>query len=218
MESLARKKMELGRGFAAEEKSLAEVLEGAGAPAVEGAEVGELFAYRAKEKVTLKRGQAALVPILSERVDGGERVVHWRSGSTRPVNALLFKNATPLTLESGPVTFFDGSTCIGEGLLRKVLKKGMKEMISYAVEAGVTVEAKVDHQQDPVTRGTIAHGILTLTHVQNLQTVYAVKSQLARDAVFILDHAKAGGFTLADRKSTRLNSSHIQKSRMPSSA
>ena len=34
----------------------------------------------------------------------------------------------------------------------------------------------------------------------------------------ILDRLKAGQENLQDRKSTRLNSSHIQKSRMPSSA
>ena len=33
-----------------------------------------------------------------------------------------------------------------------------------------------------------------------------------------LDRLGATGYTQADRKSTRLNSSHIQKSRMPSSA
>ena len=34
---------------------------------------------------------------------------------------------------------------------------------------------------------------------------------------YVLDHIKAGK-AMTDRKSTRLNSSHIQKSRMPSSA
>ncbi|HXX95208.1 MAG TPA: DUF4139 domain-containing protein, partial [Planctomycetota bacterium] len=52
-------------------RNLAEELEAAVAPAAAGVEVGELFAYQAKEKVSIKRGQAALVPILSERVDGG---------------------------------------------------------------------------------------------------------------------------------------------------
>src|SRR6185436_19906355 len=49
-------------------KNFAEELENAVAPAVSGVDVGDLFAYQAKEKVSVKRGQAALVPILSERV------------------------------------------------------------------------------------------------------------------------------------------------------
>jgi hypothetical protein len=79
-----------------------------------------------------------------------------------------------------------------------VLKKDMKEMISYAVEAGVTVETKVQHRNDPVSRGRIANGTLTLTHTANVENVYAVKSQLAKDVVLHLDHARLGGFTLAE--------------------
>ncbi|HEV3029437.1 MAG TPA: DUF4139 domain-containing protein, partial [Planctomycetota bacterium] len=51
-------------------RNFAEELESAVAPAVAGIDVGDLFAYESREKVSVKRGQAALVPILSERVDG----------------------------------------------------------------------------------------------------------------------------------------------------
>src|SRR5688572_19418812 len=68
-------------------KSFAEELEGAAMPAATGVEVGDLFAYQSKEKVSVKRGQAALVPILSERVDGSERILYWKPGvSDRPMN------------------------------------------------------------------------------------------------------------------------------------
>jgi hypothetical protein len=180
-------------------KSFAEEMEHAVGPAAAGIEVGDLFAYQAREKVTVKRGQAALVPILSERVDGGERVLFYRpTVSSRPMNSYYFKNTTSLTLEAGPVTFFDGSTCIGEGLMRRVLKKDMKEMIPYAIEAGVKVETKVNHRNDPIARGRIANGVLYLTYTQNLETVYGLQNQLAKDSVLYLDHAKAGGYTLAE--------------------
>lgn len=180
-------------------KSFAEELEGAALPAATGVEVGDLFAYQSREKVSVKRGQAALVPILSERVDGGERVLYWKPGvSERPMNSFYFKNSTPLTLEAGPVTFFDGSTCIGEGLMRRVLKKDMKDMLPYAIEAGVTVETKVDHRADPVVRARIVHGVLQLSRTQNVESVYTVKSRLGKDVVFYLDHAKAHEHALAE--------------------
>jgi hypothetical protein len=180
-------------------KNFAEELEGAVAPAVAGVEVGDLFAYQAKEKVSVKRGQAALVPILSERVDGGERVLLYRgSASSKPMNAYYFKNSTALTLEAGPVTVFDGSTCVGEGLMRKVLKKDMKDMIPFAVEAGVSVDRKVNQRSDPVTKGTIANGVLTLSYTQNYESVYAIKSQIGKDAVLYLDHPKTANFKLAE--------------------
>ena len=180
-------------------KNLAEELESAVAPAVAGVEVGDLFAYQAKEKVSVKRGQAALVPILSERVDGGERVLFYRgSASARPMNAYYFKNSTALTLEAGPVTVFDGSTCVGEGLMRKVLKKDMKDMIPFAVEAGVSVDRRVNQRSDPVMKGVIANGVMTLTYTQNYESLYSAKSQIGKDTVLYLDHPKTPNFKLAE--------------------
>ena len=53
---------------------------------------------------------------------------------------------------------------------------------------------------------TVIPGFLDFTHVRNTGAAFG-----------ILDMADFPGKTI-DRKSTRLNSSHIQKSRMPSSA
>jgi hypothetical protein len=180
-------------------KSFAEALEHSVAPAAAGVEVGDLFAYQARERVSVKRGQAALVPILSERVDGAERVLYYKASvMPKPMNSVYFKNSTPLTLEAGPVTLFDGSTCIGEGLVRKVLKKDMKDMIPYAVEAGVSVDHKVVNRNDPVTRGVVVGGALTLTYVQNLESAYVVKSQLGKDSVVYLDHPRAPNHQLSE--------------------
>lgn len=189
-ESLARRELR---------KNFAEELESAVTPAVAGIEIGDLFAYQAKEKVSVKRGQAALVPILSERVDGGERTLFYRAAvSTRPMNAFYFKNTTNLTLEAGPVTFFDGSTCVGEGLMRRVLKKDMKEMLPYAIEAGVSIDRKVSQRSDPVVRGVVTNGVLHLSYTQNIESVYSIKSQIGKDTLLYLDHPKAGGFALAE--------------------
>lgn len=186
-------------GAARMRKNFAEELEYAVAPAVAGVDVGDLFAYQSREKVSVKRGQAALVPILSERVDGGERILYYRAAvSSKPMNSYYFKNSTALTLEAGPVTVFDGSTCVGEGLMRKVLKKDMKDMIPFAVEAGVSVERKVNQRSDPVTKAVIANGVMTLSYTQNVESVYAVKSQTGKDTALYLDHPKTGGYKLSE--------------------
>jgi hypothetical protein len=199
----ALKKMDFGadreEGANRMRRNFAEELESAVAPAVAGVDVGDLFAYESREKVSVKRGQAALVPILSERIDGGERILYYRAAvSSKPMNSYYFKNSTALTLEAGPVTLFDGSTCVGEGLMRKVMKKDMKDMIPYAVEAGVSVERKVNQRSDPVTKGVVANGVLTLNYTQNFESVYSLKSQIKKDTVLYLDHPKAGGYKLAE--------------------
>ncbi|MFN3485125.1 MAG: hypothetical protein ACK44W_06550, partial [Planctomycetota bacterium] len=141
----------------------------------------------------------ALVPILSERVEGGERVLYYRASLLpRPMNAYLLKNTTPLTLEAGPVTFFEGPTCVGEGLLRRVLKKGMREVVPYAVEAGAAVETKTLHRDDPVTHGKIVQGVLTLFSARNRESVYLIRNRLDRDVTLLVDHPAAAGFSLAE--------------------
>lgn len=184
---------------AARGAALSELLEQSFVPAAAGQDVGDLFAYHAREKVSVRRGQAALVPILSERVEGGERVLYYRASLlARPMNAYVLKNTTPLTLEAGPVTFFEGPTCVGEGLLRRVLKKGMREVVPFAVEGGVTVEAKTLHRDDPVTHAKIAQGVLTLFSARNRESVYSIRNRLDRDVTLLLDHPAAAGFSLAE--------------------
>ncbi|HXG60396.1 MAG TPA: DUF4139 domain-containing protein [Planctomycetota bacterium] len=178
---------------------LRELLEASFVPAAVGQEVGDLFAYRAREKVSVRRGQAALVPILSERLEGGERALYYRASlHSRPMNAYVLKNATGLTLEAGPVTFFEGPTCVGEGILRKVLKKGMRAVVPYAVEAGLEVEPRTLHRDDPVTHAKIAQGVLTLYASRNRESIYTVRNRLDRDATVLLDHPIAAGFSLAE--------------------
>ncbi len=169
------------------------------APVTEGVQVGEMFAYRSKERVSVKRGQAALVPILSERLDSADRVLYYRSTfNSRPANAVKFKNTTALTLEAGPVTFYDGSTCVGEGLIKRIMKTGMADVIPYAFESSITVTPKSEYRQEAVTTGRIANGVLWLTQTQVQTTTYEIRNQGTKDATLWLDHPATGGFTLAE--------------------
>ena len=183
-------------------KSLAmELEEEAVASAARGVDVGELFAYEARERVSVPRGRAALVPILTQRLEDAERVLYYRRSFARqPMNACYLKNTTGLVLESGPVTFFDGSTCIGEGLLPDVLGKGMRRMIPYAIEGGVEVEVKVERRSDPVTTSKVVDGVLVLSYTQNVETVYALRNRLQKAMVLYLDHPSTAGYELAGKR------------------
>jgi len=66
------------------------------------------------------------------------------------------------------------------------------------VEAGVSVERKVNQRSDPVTKGVIANGVLTLSYTQNYESQYSVKSQIGKDTVLYLDHPKTSNFKLAE--------------------
>lgn len=206
-----RKADQAGRGLGAEKSkdeeedesrrpSLSEMLARSLEPVVAGTPVGELFAYTAAAPVSVPRGKAALIPIVGQRVDG-ERSLSYNPGSSpRVMNAFYLKNSTSLTLEAGPVTFFEASTSMGEGLLRRELKPSMREMIPYAIESGVTVEPVVKHDSKPIHRATLANGILTVLYYQFRETEYKIHNQTEKDWTLYLDHPKQAPFLLVDAK------------------
>lgn len=180
--------------------NLSEMLARSLEPVVAGTPVGELFAYTAAAPVTVPRGKAALIPIVGQRVDGERALTYNPSSSTRVMNAFYLRNSTSLTLEAGPVTFFEASTSLGEGLLRRELKPPMREMIAYAIESGVTVEQLVKHDSRPIHRATLANGILTVLYYQFRETEYKLHNQTDREATLYLDHPKQAPFLLVDQK------------------
>jgi len=162
---------------AADEQQLAALMESSGAPAAQGAKVGELFSYEPRDPVSIPRGQAALVPIVSKRIAGRRVLVYQASFSPRPVNAWVLANDTDLTFEAGAVTFFEGSTSLGEGILGHTLPPGGQEVVPYAVDASVDVTPKVASRQEPYIRGRVADGVLHLTRVEVLANTWTIANR-----------------------------------------
>jgi len=162
---------------AAEETQLAALLETSGGAAAQGAKVGELFSYEARDPVSIPRGQAALVPIVSKRIAGRRVLVYQASFSPRPVNAWVLANDTDLTFEAGAVTFFEGSTSLGEGILGHTLPPGGQEVVPYAVDASVDVTPKISSRQEPYIRGKVADGVLELTRVEILANTWTIANR-----------------------------------------
>jgi len=164
-------------GDAAEETQLAVLLETSGGAAAQGVSVGELFSYEARDPVSIPRGQAALVPIVSKRISGRRVLVYQASFSPRPVNTWVLANDTELTFEAGAVTFFEGSTSLGEGILGHTLPPGGQEVIPYAVDASVDVTPKISSRQEPYIRGKVVDGVLQLTRVEVLASTWSIANR-----------------------------------------
>ncbi len=176
--TFASQRMDQGFGGApAEGEALAAVMEASGGTAAQGARVGELFSYEARDPVSIPRGQAALVPIVSKRIAGRRVLVYQVSFSPRPVNAWVLANDTDLTFEAGAVTFFEGSTSLGEGILGHTLPPGGQEVVPYAVDASVDVTPKVASRQEPYIRGKVVDGVLQLTRVEVLANTWSIANR-----------------------------------------
>lgn len=161
--------------------------------AARGVEVGELFAYEAKGPVSIRQGEAALVPILLERVQNTRRVLYYRRDrSEHPAHAIWLTNSTELTLEKGPVTVFEAGTCLGEAMLARTLDPGMKEILPYALEPGVQVRPEVAVDSSPAHRARLSRGVLTLVHTEVRETRYGLRNETGQARTLVIDHPKAG--------------------------
>ena len=112
--------------------------------AASGSELGDLFEYKLKDRVTIRKNESALVPIVQARVEA-EKVSLWNAGlnSPRPLRALWLTNSSPLTLDGGSFTILEKEAFAGEGLTDPI-KPGEKRLLSYAADLGVRVTAQSD--------------------------------------------------------------------------
>ncbi len=178
-------------------KPLGELLASSYDGGAQGAKVGELFSYEPKEKVSIPRGQAAMVPILSKQISGRRLLYYKVAFAPKAVNAFVLQNSTELTLEAGPVTFFDGSTSLGEGILGHTLPPGSQEVIPYAVDVSVDIIPQEKTRREPHFKGRLVDGILTLTSVETLTNTWKIVNRGRELATLWLHQPRNSGYRLS---------------------
>ena len=160
--------------------------------------LGDLFEYRIKEPVTLRKDQSALVPIVSAEVEA-EKVSVWNRapGSGRPLRAVWLTNATGLTLDGGSMTLVDGNAFAGEGLVDP-LKAGERRLISYAMDLGVMVDAQRRAGEGRIFKVRARDGILVQETEERATWTYRARNENATPTTLIIEHRVQPGWKLAD--------------------
>jgi hypothetical protein len=165
--------------------------------AAEGAQVGELFAYEARDPVSIPSGQAAMVPIVSTKIEGRRVLLYRAEFSPRPVDAFALRNDTALTLDAGAVTFFEDGTSLGEGILGHTLPPGSEEVLPYAVNGVVDVLPQKKAERQPAYRGRVADGVLTLELTESLTTSWRIVNRGKEAVALWLDQPRNPQYELA---------------------
>jgi hypothetical protein len=154
--------------------------------------LGDLLEYRIELPVTIRRNQSALVPIVLRPFEGSPVLLYNKANRpNNPMNAVLFKNSTGLTLEGGPVMVLQEGSYVGEAML-DTLKPDEERLVPYAVELGVSVLDNLDSSKDEVYRVTVQGGFLTAHHLYVQQTTYTFKNKSDRKHVVYLEHPRSG--------------------------
>ena len=168
-----------------------------GEAAASGQELGDLFEYKLKDPVTLKKNQSALVPIAQTEIEA-EKVSLWNgtTGSGRPLRGLWLKNTSPLTFDGGSFSVLENEVFAGEGLTDPI-KPGERRLISYATDLGLLVEAQKNNQPQHVTRVKISKGVLTQVSELHERTLYTARNQDDAARTMVIEHPARADWQLA---------------------
>ncbi len=192
-------KAKIAQGYAYDSNGLihSSDVEEAAAHEVAGAtnqDLGDLFEYDLKEKVTILKNHSALVPIISSQIDA-EKVTLWNTSAGRALRALWVKNTSGLTLDSGTFNIIERDAFAGEGLVDP-LKPDEKRLLSYAVDQGIRVQHTDKAEFRPVTRVRIVRGVLYQTREQQDHQLYTVRNANSEPREVIIEHAVRAGWKL----------------------
>jgi len=166
--------------------------------AAEGSDLGDLFEYKLKDRVSIHKNESALVPILQVHV-ATEKVSLWNSSlnSPRPLRALWLTNSSPLTLDGGSFTVLEKEAFAGEGLTDAV-KPGEKRLLSYAVDLGVRVDTKAEGEPQTVTHVRIARGAMMQTSEMRQETTYTIRNDDPMPRTVLIEHPLRAHWKLSD--------------------
>jgi len=168
-----------------------------GEAAASGRELGDLFEYKLKDRVTLKKNQSALVPIAQTEIEA-EKISLWNgtAGSGRPLRGLWLKNTSPLTFDGGSFSVLENEVFAGEGLTDPI-KPGERRLISYATDLGLLVEAQKDSAPQHVTHVKISKGVLLQVSELHERTLYTARNQEDGSHTLVIEHPARADWRLA---------------------
>jgi hypothetical protein len=165
--------------------------------AAQGQELGDLFEYKLKEKVTIAKNQSAMVPIVHTDI-AAEKVSLWNEsrGTPRPLRALWLTNSSNLTLDGGSFSVLEDETFAGEGLT-DALKPGEKRLLSYAIDLSMSVDTKRETFYERVRRVRIARGVMFHSSEERETRTYTIRNEDTAARSLVIEHPVRRDWKLA---------------------
>lgn len=162
-----------------------------------GQEAGEFFQYQVTTPVSVKRGESALVPIISTEVSY-ERELLYNGAKLpqHPVAALRFLNSSGLTLERGPVTLVEDGDYKGEAVVA-FAKSGREVYLPYAVELSIKITE--EQKNSSKTEGLNIKGAYVVFEQYLIhETNYTIENSSSKPQQILIEAARETGWDLFD--------------------
>jgi hypothetical protein len=165
--------------------------------AAEGQDLGDLFEYKLKDRVTIRKNQSAMVPILQSEIRA-EKVSVWTQGrsSGHPLRGVWLTNTSGETLDGGNFSVLDDEIFAGQGLLDPI-KPDERRLLSYATDLGVLVRETGSNTPQRNLRVAIAHGVMIRTSEARDKSTYTIRNEDASPRTLIIEHPARPGWNLS---------------------
>ncbi len=162
--------------------------------------VGEYYQYVIDHKISLPRQKSALLPILSQNLEGEKVSIYNPATHAKfPLLGLRLKNSSGQPLNQGPITVYEDNSYSGDTRILD-LNAGEERLLSYALDQGVEVKTDVKATPSPDMHFAIGTGNLTAMYRMRETRTYTIKNRVKKDRTLILEHAIRGGWTLVEPK------------------
>ena len=158
--------------------------------------LGDLFEYKLKEPITIRKNRSALVPIVQSAISA-EKVSVWneRSGLPRPQRALWLTNSSGLTLDGGSFSVMEDETFAGEGIFDPI-RPDEKRLVSYATDLALNVSSRNTTERLRVARVRIDHGIMIQESEVREKKTYTFRNEDTAPRAVIVEHPVRVGYEL----------------------
>ncbi len=160
----------------------------------EGKDLGDLFEYDLKQRVTIGKNQSALVPIVHANIEA-DKISLWNASRPRALRAIWVNNTSGQSLDSGTFNILENNTFAGEGVM-DVIKPGEKRLLSYAVDQGIHIDAESKFENERVNRVRISHGVLYQTRGRREKRTYKIRNADKDARNVVIEHPVRAGWKL----------------------
>jgi hypothetical protein len=165
--------------------------------AAEGQDFDDLYEYKLKDRVTIRKNQSAMVPIVQSEIRA-EKVSLWTAGRNygHPLRGVWLSNTSGETLDGGNFSVIDDEIFAGQGLLDPI-KPDERRLLSYATDLGMIVRAAGSASPLRYTRVLIGHGAMVRIGEEREKMVYTVRNEDAAPRTLIVEYPFRPGWNLS---------------------
>jgi len=164
--------------------------------AAQAQELGDLFEYKLKEPITIRKNRSALVPIVQSPITA-EKVSVWneQAGLPRPQRALWLSNSSGLTLDGGSFSVMEDETFAGEGIFDSI-RPDEKRLVSYATDLALNVSTRNNTERERVARVRINRGTMIQESEVREKKTYTFRNEDTSPRTVIVEHPVRPGYQL----------------------